>query len=79
MMLKPGDPVIITYEGKTVHGFVRLASGNGRSLVLGFEATLGGFVGMMAISVEDDGRAIDLFMRKPVTIRPVANYSLGGD
>jgi len=61
--LQTGDAVKITYEGRTVDGFVIMASPNGRSLLVKFEAMLGGYVGMMPIL---DGR--DVFNDKPVTL-----------
>lgn len=39
----------ITCDGRTVEGTVTLASSNGRSLVLAFEALLGGHAGMMPV------------------------------
>jgi hypothetical protein len=77
--LKTGDPVMVTFEHETVEGFVRLASGNGRSLVLAFDAILGGYLGMMAVSVDDDGKATDLLTGRPVTITPTRAFTIGGD
>jgi hypothetical protein len=73
--LKTGEPVIITYEGKTVQGFVRLASPNGAAAVLAFEAILGGFVGLLAVSIDDDGSATDLIFNRPVTITPTRYFA----
>lgn len=51
--MKTGDPIWIDYEGRTVEGTVMMASDNGRSLFLAFEAMLGGHVGMMPVLLED--------------------------
>jgi hypothetical protein len=51
--MKTGDPIWIDYEGRTVEGTVMMASENGRSLMLGFEAMLGGHVGMMPVLLQD--------------------------
>jgi hypothetical protein len=62
-----GDRVRITIAGQTVTGSVVLASQNGRSLAVTFEAVLAGAVGMLPILQNDDGswrdimgRAVDL-------------------
>lgn len=66
--LKTGESVAITYEGRTVRAEVRLASRNGRSLVLVFEANLGGYAGMMPVFIDEDGSCIDLLYARPVAI-----------
>jgi hypothetical protein len=53
-MFSGGEKVWIGCDDRTVEGTVLLASGNGRSLVLGFEAILDGYVGMMPV-LEEDG------------------------
>jgi hypothetical protein len=65
---KTGEAVKITYEHRTVHGTVRLASPNGRSLCLQFEALLGGWAGMMLVFQENDGRFVDLIIKEEVKI-----------
>ncbi len=47
---KTGERCRITYDGRTVDGAIKLASTNGKSLMLAFEALLGGYVGMMPVS-----------------------------
>jgi hypothetical protein len=49
-----GDRVRLSCEGRTVEATVLLASDNGRSLMLEFEAILAGHVGMMAVLGEGD-------------------------
>jgi hypothetical protein len=65
---KTGDLVRITYEGRSVDGAVKLASPNGLSLMLEFDAILGGCVGMMPVLYEG-GQFICLLnydVRRPV-------------
>lgn len=50
-----GDSVQIEHEGRTVDGTITLASPNGKSLILAFEAMLGGHVGQMPVTMRDDG------------------------
>jgi hypothetical protein len=56
MNLQTGDNVLIECDGRRVPGVVMLASGNGKSLVLEFDALLDGHLGMMAVSLADDGK-----------------------
>jgi hypothetical protein len=51
---KTGDQVWVGCDDRTVEGEVILASKNGRSLILGFEAILDGCVGKMPV-METDG------------------------
>jgi hypothetical protein len=55
IVFQTGEPVTITCEGRTIPGFVHLASPNGKSLMLMFDAMLDGHVGMMPVMFEDDG------------------------
>ena len=48
-----GQAVRITYRGKTVDGWIVLASANNRSLALGFDAMLGGWVGKMPVLMDE--------------------------
>lgn len=64
--LKTGDIVMITYGAQTVRGAVKLASPNGRSVMLEFEAMLGGFVGMMPALGDEKGVYRDLLFNQPV-------------
>jgi hypothetical protein len=53
--MKTGDSVTIICQGSTVVGEVLLASSNGKSIMLGFEAILADHVGMMPVLLDDDG------------------------
>ena len=50
---RKGDAVKITYAGRTVLGKVILASPNGRSLALAFDAMLAGWPGGMPVLWDD--------------------------
>lgn len=52
---RTGERVWITCEDRRVEGTIVLASDNGRSLALGFEAILAGHVGMMPVLRDEDG------------------------
>lgn len=67
-ILKDNDPVIITFAGKTVAGYVFSASPLGQSLVLRFpDNMLGGYPEMMPV-LWRNGEYVDLFNHAPVTI-----------
>ena len=55
MNFKTGDAVLIEYGEAATLGHVVFASGNGRLLMLGFEAIIEGHVGMMPVLRDDDG------------------------
>jgi NADH dehydrogenase FAD-containing subunit len=55
IIFQTGDPVTIDCQGRTVPGVVQLASSNGKSLMLKFDAMLDGHVGMMPVLLDDDG------------------------
>lgn len=50
-----GQNVTIECGGQTVPGSIVLASSNGRSLMLGFDAVLDGHVGMMPVLQDEHG------------------------
>lgn len=50
---KAGDAVKIKCDGRVVPGTVRMASSNGWSLMLEFEAVLAGHVAMMPVLWDD--------------------------
>lgn len=69
---KTGDQARIIYEGRTVLGSVKLASPNGHSLMLEFDAILGGFAGMMPALMDDrEGIYRDLIFGKHVGVASV--------
>jgi hypothetical protein len=52
---RTGDAVWIDCEGRRVAGNVLLASGNGKSLMLRFDAVIDGHMCMMPVSRSEDG------------------------
>jgi hypothetical protein len=52
---RQGDRVLISIGSDSAPGVVILASGNGKSLMLEFEAILHGHVGTMPVLLDDDG------------------------
>lgn len=67
LKVQTGDLVRVTLEGRTVDARVLLASANGQSLALGFDATLGGYVEMMPVLWED-GAYRDIVEHREVAI-----------
>lgn len=67
-MWSAGDEVLIEYEDRSVSGWIVLASPNSISLMLGFEAMLGGHVGMMPVLCHDDGIYRSIVTEKPVKL-----------
>lgn len=66
-----GDFVIVEAEGRAVRAMVGLASNNGLSVILHFEAVLGGWVGSMpALFVGDEWQAIN---GMPILMRRTTN------
>lgn len=69
---KTGERVRIAYEDRMVTGSVLLASGNGKSLMLEFDALLGGYAGRMPVLWnESAGRFECLVVNLPVTLSEV--------
>lgn len=67
---KPGELVRVTYEGRTVSAMVGLASPFGNSLILVFQAMLGGYIGTMPVLWDEESSKFrDLIEGKPVTIK----------
>lgn len=54
-IFRTGDAVRIECAGQSVSGLVLFASGNGKSLMLSFDAMIDGCVGMMPVLQDDDG------------------------
>jgi len=59
---KAGELVRVSLEGRTVDAVVVLASGDGRSLYVTFEAILGGYAGGMPV-IWRDGAFTDFHHR----------------
>lgn len=76
MTLKTGDKVWIGYEDRNVAGVIILASANEQSLMLGFEAILGGCVGMMPVLMQD-GVYRSLFTGEAVAVVPRTDDDAG--
>jgi hypothetical protein len=62
-----GEPVRITFRGKTVRGEVLLASADGLSIALVFDEHLGSYTHLMPALWMGDG-FVDLIWAEPVTI-----------
>lgn len=58
--LQKGDRIRLSYGGRSVLADVMMASGNGKSLLVSFEAILGGYVSTMPISWVDEQGYCDL-------------------
>lgn len=58
MIYKTGDKVTIECDGRTLPGTVMLASSNGISLMLSFDALLDGHAGMMPVVRDPDDASI---------------------
>jgi hypothetical protein len=64
---RTGDRVHLTFQGVTVEAMVLLASSNGRSLMLRFEALLGGYAGTMPVLYNPETKDYrDLMTSQPV-------------
>lgn len=68
-ILHTGDAVLIECDGRKTSGTVILASENGRSLLLKFEAILDGCVGLMPVLRDDDGKYQSLMTGTPIGLR----------
>ena len=64
-----GDAIEVVYKGHTVEGTVIFASPNGLSLMLGFEALLGGHAGMMPVTMRNDSDGFSIIDGTEITIR----------
>lgn len=67
-MIRTGDTVMLTCEGRSVVARVVLASANGVSLFLQFEAILHGHAGSMPVLRDEDGVYRSLIGAHPVGI-----------
>jgi len=64
-----GDVIAVTCGGQTVEGVVVLASPNGKSLMLTFDAILDTCMGMMPVLQRDDGSYINVATGNPVEVQ----------
>lgn len=72
-IFRTGEECRITYGGRNEPAKVLLGSPNGKSLMLSFDAMLGGYVGMMPVTWHDEpGEFRDLICNLPVQLRPKA-------
>lgn len=66
---KADERVTVTFAGRTVDATIELASFNGHSLALRFEALLGGYAGLMPVLWRGFTRGfVDLIHEEPVVI-----------
>jgi hypothetical protein len=69
LRLRLGEYVWIMFHRRTAIGRVVLASEDGRSLMLGFDGMLAGYLGAMPILWDDGvGGYIDLIQSAPVVV-----------
>lgn len=68
---RQGDRVMIAIGSARTPGAVILASGNGKSLMLEFEAVLHGHVGTMPVLQEEDGSFRSIVTREVVELTPL--------
>lgn len=66
---KISDALHLTYMGRTVDAVVIMASRDGRSLMLAFDAMLGGYVATMPVFLDTAGRWIELLGQREVLLR----------
>lgn len=67
---KTGDRVLLKLDKVESPATVLLASANGRSLMLGFEAMIGGYVGTMPVFWSDElGEFVDLINGREISVR----------
>lgn len=69
---KTGERCRITYAGRTIEGKVELASPNGKSIAVRFDAILGGFVEVICALYDDDSRCFrDLMFHARVELADI--------
>jgi hypothetical protein len=68
---RQGDRVLIAIGSDSTPGVVILASPNGRSLMLEFEAVLHGHVGTMPVLKEEDGCFRSIVTQEVVELTPL--------
>lgn len=73
--MKKGDLVSIQYGPQRVNGMIVIASENEKSLMLGFEALIGGHVTMMPVLMDDEGVYRSIVTNEPVNITKIERPS----
>jgi hypothetical protein len=74
--LARGDRVRVQAFGRHVDAIVEIAAGNGRSLMVSFDALLGGYVGMMPLLWSQDRTCYqDLIRGEKVVIETLEDES----
>lgn len=68
-LFRTGDAVWIECAGVRAAGTVELASTNGKSLMLAFDALIDGHLGMMPVLQDDDGVFRSLVTDSEISIR----------
>jgi hypothetical protein len=68
MTFQKNEVVLIQCDGRRVQGHIVMASGNGKSLMLGFDAMIDGHVGQMPVLQNDDGEYEALVTGTPVKL-----------
>lgn len=68
---RKGERLRIEFGGAQTTGTVLIASPNGRSLMLAFDAMLGGYVGMMPVLAGEDDVFRDLVTSEPVHLSEI--------
>lgn len=68
------DPVVVTFEGRTVTAAVVAKGKDGTALALAFEAILGGYVGWMPVLWDPATGYTDLLGGRLVAITRLADF-----
>jgi hypothetical protein len=68
---RQGQLVKLTADGRTVTAEITIASSNGKSLFVRFEAMINGHVGGMPLLQGDDGVYRSIITGEPVTIEGI--------
>ena len=70
-MMKAGDEVEITFEGRTIDALIDLISENQRAIFLSFDAIIiAGHIGKMPVLLDKKGIYRSLVNNAPVMIKP---------
>ncbi|MBT1509362.1 hypothetical protein KIP88_02510 [Bradyrhizobium sp. SRL28] len=72
MKYAKGDNIEVTCEGRTADGVVIMASENGLSLMIGFDAMFGGHLGMMPVTMRDGVSGYSIIDGTEIVLKKVA-------